>query len=28
LRDKYLANDGGIGTYSRPDTTSKTWTKE
>jgi len=26
LRNKYLA--GGIGTYTRPDTTSLTWTKE
>jgi hypothetical protein len=26
LRDKYLA--GGIGTYTRPSGTSKTWTKQ
>ncbi|MDR2597453.1 MAG: leucine-rich repeat domain-containing protein, partial [Treponema sp.] len=27
LRAKYLAAGGGIGTYTRPDTTSTTWTK-
>jgi hypothetical protein len=26
LREKYLA--GGIGRYTRPNTTSKTWTKQ
>jgi hypothetical protein len=26
LRDKYLA--GGIGTYTRPNGTSETWTKQ
>jgi len=28
LRDKYLASGGGIGTYTRPNTTSTTWTKQ
>jgi hypothetical protein len=27
IRDKYLAAGGGAGTYTRPDTNSKTWTK-
>ena len=27
LREKYLASDGGIGTYTRPDSSSTTWTK-
>jgi hypothetical protein len=28
LRDKYLAADGGIGTYTRPDDESEIWTKQ
>jgi hypothetical protein len=28
LRDKYLAANGGIGTYTRPNGTSNTWTKQ
>jgi hypothetical protein len=28
LRAKYLATGGGIGTYTRPDTSSTTWTKQ
>jgi hypothetical protein len=27
IRDKYLAANGGAGTYTRPNSTSKTWTK-
>jgi hypothetical protein len=28
LRDKYLATTGGIGRYTRPNSSSKTWTKQ
>jgi len=28
LREIYLAADGGIGTYTRPNTSSTTWTKQ
>ena len=28
LRDKYLASDGGIGTYTRSDSSSTTWIKQ
>lgn len=28
LRDKYLSSDGGIGTYTRSDSSSTTWTKQ
>jgi len=28
LRDKYFAGGGGIGTYTRSNSSSLTWTKE
>jgi len=27
LRNAYFKSDGGIGTYTRPDSSSSTWTK-